>query len=44
MSGTPTFVPYEIKVQAMNDHGVGPEPTAVHGFSGEDCEFHLLYI
>ncbi|XP_008310155.1 neuronal cell adhesion molecule isoform X4 [Cynoglossus semilaevis] len=36
VSGTPTFVPYEIKVQAMNDHGVGPEPTAVHGFSGED--------
>ncbi|XP_070709544.1 neuronal cell adhesion molecule-like [Pempheris klunzingeri] len=36
VSGTPTYVPYEIKVQAMNDYGNGPEPEAVIGFSGED--------
>ncbi|XP_058500556.1 neuronal cell adhesion molecule-like isoform X2 [Solea solea] len=36
VSGTPTFVPYELKVQAVNDHGVGPEPAIAHGFSGED--------
>ncbi|KAG7246228.1 hypothetical protein CRUP_014010, partial [Coryphaenoides rupestris] len=26
VSGTPTFTPYEIKVQALNDEGVAPEP------------------
>ncbi|XP_026221677.1 neuronal cell adhesion molecule-like isoform X16 [Anabas testudineus] len=36
VSGTPTFVPYEIKVQAVNDHGDGPEPAIAHGYSGED--------
>lgn len=36
--GTPTYVPYEIKVQALNDYGDGPEPAAVIGYSGEDCE------
>ncbi|XP_042351446.1 neuronal cell adhesion molecule-like isoform X6 [Plectropomus leopardus] len=36
VSGTPTFVPYELKVQAINDIGVGPEPAIAHGFSGED--------
>ncbi|XP_059190436.1 neuronal cell adhesion molecule-like isoform X3 [Centropristis striata] len=36
VSGTPTFVPYELKVQAVNDHGAGPEPAVAHGFSGED--------
>ncbi|XP_060932060.1 neuronal cell adhesion molecule-like isoform X15 [Limanda limanda] len=36
VSGTPTFVPYELKVQAVNDHGVGPEPDIAHGYSGED--------
>uniref|UniRef100_A0A7N8Y9Q7 Neuronal cell adhesion molecule n=1 Tax=Mastacembelus armatus TaxID=205130 RepID=A0A7N8Y9Q7_9TELE len=36
VSGTPTFVPYELKVQAVNDHGVGPEPAIFHGYSGED--------
>lgn len=49
VSGTPTFVPYELKVQAVNDHGAGPEPAIAHGYSGEDCELdalwrHLLYI
>lgn len=39
VSGTPTFVPYELKVQAVNDHGAGPEPAVAHGYSGEDCEF-----
>lgn len=39
VSGTPTFVPYELKVQAVNDHGAGPEPAIAHGYSGEDCEF-----
>ncbi|KAM9334917.1 neuronal cell adhesion molecule a [Symphorus nematophorus] len=36
VSGTPTYVPYEIKVQAVNDYGSGPEPEAVIGYSGED--------
>ncbi|XP_018540695.1 neuronal cell adhesion molecule a isoform X6 [Lates calcarifer] len=36
VSGTPTFVPYEIKVQALNDYGSGPEPEVVTGYSGED--------
>ncbi|XP_055365994.1 neuronal cell adhesion molecule-like isoform X3 [Betta splendens] len=36
VSGTPTFVPYELKVQAINDHGAGPEPDVAHGYSGED--------
>lgn len=39
VSGTPTFVPYELKVQAVNDHGHAPEPAIAHGYSGEDCEF-----
>ncbi|KAF7654618.1 hypothetical protein LDENG_00067150, partial [Lucifuga dentata] len=33
---TPVFVPYEIKIQARNSQGWGPEPTAVIGYSGED--------
>ncbi|XP_068132651.1 neuronal cell adhesion molecule isoform X25 [Hyperolius riggenbachi] len=36
VSGTPTFVPYEIKVQALNDRGYAPEPSIVVGHSGED--------
>ncbi|KAM9390089.1 neuronal cell adhesion molecule isoform 6-T6 [Phaethornis superciliosus] len=36
VSGTPTFVPYEIKVQALNDLGYAPEPSVVIGHSGED--------
>ena len=38
VSGTPTYVPYEITVQAINDLGSGPEPEVVIGYSGEDCE------
>lgn len=33
---TPTFVPYEIKIQAKNRQGFGPEPKLVTGYSGED--------
>ncbi|XP_051644584.1 neural cell adhesion molecule L1-like protein isoform X1 [Manacus candei] len=33
---TPTFVPYEIKVQAVNNLGAGPEPNVTIGYSGED--------
>ncbi|XP_066212634.1 neural cell adhesion molecule L1 isoform X1 [Saccopteryx leptura] len=36
VSNTPTFVPYEIKVQAINDQGKGPEPQITIGYSGED--------
>ncbi|XP_028814994.1 neuronal cell adhesion molecule isoform X4 [Denticeps clupeoides] len=36
VSGTPTFVPYEVQVQAVNKHGAGPEPGTVVGYSGED--------
>ncbi|XP_054862555.1 neuronal cell adhesion molecule a isoform X11 [Amphiprion ocellaris] len=36
VSGTPTYVPYEIKVQALNDYGSGPDPEVVIGYSGED--------
>ncbi|KAJ8371340.1 hypothetical protein SKAU_G00113680 [Synaphobranchus kaupii] len=33
---TDTFTPYEIKVQAMNDFGLGPESHVIIGYSGED--------
>ncbi|XP_038155797.1 neural cell adhesion molecule L1-like protein isoform X5 [Cyprinodon tularosa] len=33
---TPTFVPYEVKIQAKNNQGWGPEPRIVSGYSGED--------
>ncbi|XP_053742759.1 neuronal cell adhesion molecule-like isoform X19 [Synchiropus splendidus] len=36
VSGTPTFVQYEFKVQAVNDFGSAPEPAVAHGYSGED--------
>ncbi|XP_063094676.1 neuronal cell adhesion molecule isoform X37 [Cavia porcellus] len=36
VSGTPTFVPYLIKVQALNVMGFAPEPAVVTGHSGED--------
>ncbi|XP_035377585.1 neuronal cell adhesion molecule a isoform X20 [Electrophorus electricus] len=35
VSGTPTFVPYEVTVQAENNYGAGPEPEVVLGYSGE---------
>ncbi|NXY88752.1 NCHL1 protein, partial [Alcedo cyanopectus] len=36
LRNTPTFVPYEIKVQAVNNLGSGPEPNVTIGYSGED--------
>ncbi|XP_036127149.1 neural cell adhesion molecule L1 isoform X2 [Molossus molossus] len=36
VSNTSTFVPYEIKVQAINSQGKGPEPQVTIGYSGED--------
>lgn len=39
VANTSTFVPYEIKVQAVNSQGKGPEPQVVIGYSGEDCEY-----
>ncbi|XP_053725354.1 neurofascin homolog (chicken) a isoform X12 [Synchiropus splendidus] len=36
VENTETFVPYEIKIQARNDFGWGPESNVVTGFSGED--------
>ncbi|XP_037680878.1 neurofascin isoform X13 [Choloepus didactylus] len=36
VSQTPVYVPYEIRVQAENDFGKGPEPDTVIGYSGED--------
>uniref|UniRef100_A0A8C7E9A3 Neural cell adhesion molecule L1-like protein n=1 Tax=Nothoprocta perdicaria TaxID=30464 RepID=A0A8C7E9A3_NOTPE len=36
LRNTPTFVPYEIKVQAVNNLGSGPEPNVTTGYSGED--------
>uniref|UniRef100_A0A8C9JHT5 L1 cell adhesion molecule n=1 Tax=Panthera tigris altaica TaxID=74533 RepID=A0A8C9JHT5_PANTA len=36
VSNTSTFVPYEIKVQAVNSQGKGPEPQITIGYSGED--------
>uniref|UniRef100_A0A8C6U7I6 Cell adhesion molecule L1-like b n=1 Tax=Neogobius melanostomus TaxID=47308 RepID=A0A8C6U7I6_9GOBI len=36
VKSTPTFVQYEIKIQAKNHQGWGPEPKIVTGYSGED--------
>lgn len=36
--GTETYVPYEIKIQARNEFGLGPESNVVTGFSGEDSK------
>uniref|UniRef100_A0A670ZGK7 Fibronectin type-III domain-containing protein n=1 Tax=Pseudonaja textilis TaxID=8673 RepID=A0A670ZGK7_PSETE len=36
VAGTPTFVPYQIKVQALNDLGPAPDPLTIIGYSGED--------
>ncbi|KAM9759167.1 LOW QUALITY PROTEIN: neurofascin homolog (chicken) a [Menidia menidia] len=33
---TETYVPYEIKIQARNEFGAGPESNVVIGYSGED--------
>ncbi|XP_075897873.1 neurofascin [Nelusetta ayraudi] len=31
-----TFTPYDLKIQAVNDFGLGPESPVVIGYSGED--------
>ncbi|XP_062843145.1 neurofascin homolog (chicken) a isoform X12 [Trichomycterus rosablanca] len=36
VSNTETYVPYEIKIQAVNDFGPGPQSNIVIGYSGED--------
>ncbi|XP_060925629.1 neural cell adhesion molecule L1-like protein [Limanda limanda] len=36
VKNTPTFVPYEIRIQAKNHQGWGPQPRIVTGYSGED--------
>ncbi|XP_067832236.1 neural cell adhesion molecule L1.2 isoform X2 [Heptranchias perlo] len=36
VNSTPTFVPYQIQVQAFNQEGSGPEPRIVIGYSGEN--------
>ncbi|KAM7367051.1 hypothetical protein PAMP_014976 [Pampus punctatissimus] len=36
VTGTPTYVPYEIMVHAFNDYGNGPDPEVFIGYSGED--------
>ncbi|KAK2851255.1 hypothetical protein Q5P01_007531 [Channa striata] len=36
LTNTPTFVPYEIKIQSRNSDGWGPDPKVVTGYSGED--------
>ncbi|XP_069785306.1 neural cell adhesion molecule L1-like isoform X2 [Narcine bancroftii] len=36
VNSTPTFVPYQIQVQAFNQEGSAPEPSTVIGYSGED--------
>uniref|UniRef100_A0A4W5QUE6 Neurofascin homolog (chicken) a n=1 Tax=Hucho hucho TaxID=62062 RepID=A0A4W5QUE6_9TELE len=33
---TETYIPYEIKLQARNDFGPGPESNIIIGYSGED--------
>ncbi|XP_060701043.1 neurofascin-like [Hemiscyllium ocellatum] len=44
VSPTPFFTPYEIKVQAVNDFGLGPEPRIVIGYSGEDFPGKPSYL
>ncbi|XP_046881046.1 neurofascin homolog (chicken) a isoform X2 [Hypomesus transpacificus] len=36
VSDTQTYVPYEIKLQAVNDLGKGPQSNIIIGYSGED--------
>lgn len=39
VENTETYVPYEIKIQARNDFGSGPESNVVIGYSGEDSKW-----
>ncbi|EMP34418.1 Neural cell adhesion molecule L1-like protein [Chelonia mydas] len=43
LRNTPTFVPYDIKVQAVNNFGSGPEPNVTTGYSGEDNKHFLTF-
>uniref|UniRef100_V9K9R6 Neural cell adhesion molecule L1 n=1 Tax=Callorhinchus milii TaxID=7868 RepID=V9K9R6_CALMI len=36
LNNTPTFTPYKIRVQAVNQEGAAPEPRTEIGYSGED--------
>uniref|UniRef100_A0A672IRD1 Neurofascin homolog (chicken) a n=1 Tax=Salarias fasciatus TaxID=181472 RepID=A0A672IRD1_SALFA len=36
VQSTDTYVPYEIKIQARNEFGSGPESNVITGYSGED--------
>lgn len=36
---TETYVPYEIKIQARNEFGSGPESNVITGYSGEDSKW-----
>lgn len=38
------FSAFDIKVQAVNEMGEGPEPKSVIGYSGEDCKFAMVDI
>lgn len=38
VTDTDTYVSYEIKIQAVNDFGPGPESNIVIGYSGEDSK------
>uniref|UniRef100_A0A8B9HDX9 Cell adhesion molecule L1-like b n=1 Tax=Astyanax mexicanus TaxID=7994 RepID=A0A8B9HDX9_ASTMX len=42
VKNTPTFVPYEVKIQARNHAGWAPEPKTVVAYSGED--FYILFF
>lgn len=44
VKNTPTFVPYEIKIQARNHQGWGPEPRIATGYSGEDCKWGGVFL
>lgn len=45
VNNTKTFTPFEIKVQAVNNLGSGPESQPRIGHSGEDSEWNgLKYI
>uniref|UniRef100_A0A8C5A0K2 Neurofascin homolog (chicken) a n=1 Tax=Gadus morhua TaxID=8049 RepID=A0A8C5A0K2_GADMO len=41
---TDTYVPYEIRIQALNDHGAGPTSNVATGYSGEDSEFGFTLL
>lgn len=45
VTDTDTYVPYELKIQAVNDFGLGPESNIVIGYSGEDSKYlHFIYV